>query len=130
MEGGGHCRDSCGRGPGDCGVGLEVGVLEVASEPSSVGRRVAIGIFGATVGQLLVASVATELPQFAGKGFGARLVAYPVLMLLVPAVWALRRRRRGGTEPVPWAGFGLIMAPFLIDVTGNTLPVRLARLVG
>ncbi len=94
---------------------------EVASEPCPVGCRVAIGIFIATVGQLLVASVATGLPQFAGKGFGARLVAYPVLMLLVPAVWTLRRRRRGGTEPLPWAGFALIMAPFLIDVTGNTL---------
>lgn len=94
---------------------------EVASEPCPVGRRVAIGIFVATVGQLLVASVATGLPQFAGKGFGARLVAYPVLMLLVPAVWALRPRRRGGTEPLPWGGFALIMAPFLIDVTGNTL---------
>jgi len=74
-----------------------------------------------TVGQLLVASFATGLPQFAGKGFGARLVAYPLLMLLVPAVWALRRRQRGGVSPLPWAGFALIMAPFLIDVTGNTL---------
>jgi len=42
-----------------------------------------------------------------------------VLMLAVPAAWALSRRHRGA--PAPWAGFALIMAPFLIDVTGNTL---------
>ena len=94
---------------------------EVIGEPAPVARRITVGILFATVGQLLVASFATGLPQFAGKGFGARLVAYPVLMLLVPAVWVVRRRRRGGTEPLPWAGFALIMAPFLIDVTGNTL---------
>ena len=41
-------------------------------------------------------------------------------MLLVPGVggWALRRER--GDVP-PWAAFALVMAPFLIDVTGNTL---------
>ena len=84
---------------------------EVIGERAPVARRVAIWIFVATVGQLLVASFTTGLPQFAGKGFGARLVAYPLLMLLVPAVWALWRRRRGCTEPLPWAGFALIMAP-------------------
>jgi hypothetical protein len=35
--------------------------------------------------------------------------------------WALRRRLRHETTTLPWAGFALIMAPFLIDVTGNTL---------
>ncbi|MGA8980973.1 MAG: hypothetical protein WB473_17840, partial [Pedococcus sp.] len=73
----------------------------------------------ATVGQLLVATFATGLPQFEGKAFGARLLAYPVLMLVVPAAWfALHRRRR---PAVPWGAFALVMAPFLIDVTGNTL---------
>ena len=67
------------------------------------------------------------LPQFEGKGFGARLVAYPVMMLLVPVGWvAYQRVRRpaeasNGDGSLPWAGFALIMAPFLIDVTGNTL---------
>ena len=42
-------------------------------------------ILVATVAQLLVATfVATDLPQFEGKGFGARLVAYPVMMLARP----------------------------------------------
>jgi hypothetical protein len=84
---------------------------------------VTILIFVATVGQLLLATFATDLPQFAGKGFGARLVAYPLLMLLVPAGWFLLRRLRPDTArtSVPWTAFALIMAPFLVDVTGNTL---------
>ncbi|MDQ4007086.1 MAG: hypothetical protein M3211_03180, partial [Actinomycetota bacterium] len=65
------------------------------------------------------------LPQFEGKGFGARLFAYPAMMLVVPALWAVVagvRRGRGQLRPstLPWAGFALIMAPFLVDVTGNT----------
>jgi hypothetical protein len=84
---------------------------------------VTVAVFVATVTQLLVATLASGLPQFAGKGFGARLVAYPLLMLLVPALWALARRLRREplTSAVPWSGFALVMAPFLIDVTGNTL---------
>ena len=73
----------------------------------------------ATVGQLAVATFATGLPQFEGKAFGARLLAYPVMMLVVPVAWlALHRRPRSA---VPWGAFALVMAPFLIDVTGNTL---------
>jgi uncharacterized membrane protein YjdF len=85
-------------------------------------RWVTIAIFVATVAQLLVATVfASELSRFEGKGFGARLIAYPVMMLAVPLVWAAVRSRRGSPAPLPWDGFALIMAPFLIDVTGNTL---------
>ena len=42
----------------------------------------------------------------------------------MPAVWALHARYRtaaGRGVAWPWAAFALIMAPFLIDVTGNTL---------
>lgn len=85
-------------------------------------RTAAVVIFLATTGQLVVATLASQLPQFAGKGFAARLVAYPMLMLALPAVWVLRRRlARRPRAPLPWAGFALVMAPFLVDVTGNTL---------
>jgi hypothetical protein len=98
----------------------------------SVGARtVTVLVLGATVVQLAVATFVDGLPQFEDKGFGARLVAYPVLMLLVPAAWIWARRRRGQDTPdsldpcldppLPWGGFALIMAPFLIDVTGNSL---------
>lgn len=83
---------------------------------------VAVLVFVATVGQLLVATVAgSELPQFEGKGFGARLIAYPLLMLLVPVLWLLHRCGRTSGAGVPWTAFTLVMAPFLVDVTGNTL---------
>ena len=93
----------------------------ITAKSGSAARSAAIATLVLTVGQLLVASFATGLPQFTGKGFGARLVAYPPLMLAVPVAWALHRRSHPSSEPLPWAGFALIMAPFLIDVTGNTL---------
>ena len=84
-----------------------------------------------TVAQLAVATFVDGLPQFEGKAFGARLAAYPVMMLVVPALWWLLHRREHGTgrgrsspagpPAVPWGAFALVMAPFLIDVTGNTL---------
>ncbi|TIC79771.1 hypothetical protein E8D34_14620 [Nocardioides sp. GY 10113] len=85
-------------------------------------------VLTATVGQLLLATLAPDLPQFSGKAFGARLVAYPLMMLVAPAWWWLATRpgRRAGAEPSPrptppWGAFTLVMLPFLIDVTGNTL---------
>jgi hypothetical protein len=86
-------------------------------------RRLTVAVLAATVAQLAVATFVDGLPQFEGKGFGARLVAYPLMMLAVPAAWYAARRYRGNRvdTAVPWSAFGLIMAPFLIDVTGNTL---------
>jgi hypothetical protein len=84
--------------------------------------RVAGLVLVLTVGQLLVATVfATDIPQFHSKGFGARLVLYPVMMLVVPVLWWRSDRRRPGPGTPPWAAFVWIMLPFLIDVTGNTL---------
>jgi hypothetical protein len=69
-----------------------------------------------TTAQLLVATLFPDLPQFDGKAFGSRLIAYPVMMSLPVLVWWLARRR-----DLPWLGFTLIGIPFLVDVTGNTL---------
>jgi hypothetical protein len=87
------------------------------------GKLATVLIFVATVLQLAVATFIPGLDQFEGKAFGARLIAYPLLMLVTPVAWLLVARRRGSTEPPPWTAFALIMAPFLIDVTGNTLTV-------
>ncbi len=88
-------------------------------------QRATAALFLATVAQLAVATLVPGLPQFEGKGFGARLLAYPLMMLFVPAVYAARRRyghrAAAGERALPWTGFALIMAPFFIDVTGNTL---------
>jgi hypothetical protein len=82
---------------------------------------VAAALFVLTVGQLAVATFASSLPQFEGKAFGARLVFYPCLMALLPAaVWVARRRTRPASE-FPWGASALVMAPFFVDVTGNTL---------
>ena len=85
------------------------------------GRTVFIVVFAATVGQLLLATLAPHLPQFEGKAFGARLLFSPLLLLVPPAIWSGVARRGGDTAPPPWSGFALIAAPFLVDVTGNTL---------
>jgi hypothetical protein len=74
-----------------------------------------------TVAQLGVAEWWPGIERFADKAFGARLVAYPVLMLLAPAIWWLVVRRKDRTAPPPYAAFTLIMVPFLVDVTGNSL---------
>lgn len=92
-----------------------------AGDHARTSRAVAAVLLLLTVGQLAVATFVDGLPQFAGKAFGSRLVAYPVMMLAVPAVWAVLARRRGSSAPLPWAGFAWIMLPFLVDVTGNTL---------
>jgi len=104
-------------------------------------------ILAAVIAQLAVGAV-TGADQFEGKAFGARLLAYPVLMLIVPALWwrwpvaehrfvrwyvgkrhghaaawlvRIARERLLPARTTPWAAFSLIALPFLIDVTGNTL---------
>jgi hypothetical protein len=72
-----------------------------------------------TVGQLAVATFVPGIDQFEGKAFGSRLAAYPLMMLVVPALWWLAHRSR--PTAAPWGAFALVMAPFLIDVTGNSL---------
>ena len=88
--------------------------------PDRAGLSACLVILPLTAGQLIVRTAA-DLPQAEGKGFGARLVFFPLLMLIAPTVWALVRRWRGGARPLPWTAFAFIMAPFMVDVTGNTL---------
>jgi hypothetical protein len=78
-------------------------------------------VLAGTVVQLAVAEWWPGIDRFADKAFGARLLVYPLLMLLTPALWWLVVRRRDRTASPPYAAFTLVMLPFLIDVTGNTL---------
>ena len=82
---------------------------------------VPVAVLALTVGQLAVATFVPDIEQFEGKAFGARLVAYPFMMLTVPALWWLHQRRTNATDETPWGAFALVMTPFLIDVTGNSL---------
>lgn len=75
-----------------------------------------------TVAQLAVAQWVPGIERFEGKAFGARLLLYPLLMLAVPAAWWWQARRRPPADrAVPYAAFTLVMLPFLVDVTGNSL---------
>jgi hypothetical protein len=93
----------------------------VLKEPTPRGFGVALAILGLTIAQLILATLAPDVPQFHGTLFYARLICYPVLMIATPVVWWIARRRVGSTRPMPWAGFALIMLPFLIDVSANAL---------
>jgi hypothetical protein len=84
-------------------------------------------ILAVTVILLLAAVLVPGADQFDDKGWGVRLVAYPALMLLAPAIWWPVRGRRGAA-PAPYVAFGLIMLPFLSDTTANWLD--LFRTVG
>ena len=92
---------------------------------TSTGKRsliwLPILILALTMGQLAVAQWVPGIERFADKAFGARLIAYPILMLLVPAIWwVVVKRKRPDTE-VPYLAFALIMLGFLVDTTGNSL---------
>jgi hypothetical protein len=75
----------------------------------------------ATVAQLAVATFVPGIDRFADKAFGARLAAYPLLMLLVPALWWLVVKRRERAAVPPYGAFALVMLGFLVDTTGNSL---------
>jgi hypothetical protein len=91
----------------------------------STGRRSLIWlpvlILVLTMGQLAVAEWVPGIERFADKAFGARLLAYPVLMLFVPALWWVVVRRRDRDAEPPYVAFALIMLGFLVDTTGNSL---------
>jgi hypothetical protein len=71
----------------------------------------------ATILLLAWAVLNPDLPQFSGKAFTARALAYPVALATVPVGWWLLGRSRGiGFPVVADILFGL---PFLIDVAGN-----------
>ncbi len=80
-------------------------------------------VLALTVSQLAVAQWVPGIERFEGKAFGARLLLYPVLMLAVPAAWwwAARRGSAAAGRTVPYGAFTLVMLPFLVDVTGNSL---------
>jgi hypothetical protein len=75
----------------------------------------------ATVAQLAVATFVPGIERFADKAFGARLAAYPVMMLFVPAIWWLAKGRGDRTAEPPYVAFALIMLGFLVDTSGNSL---------
>jgi hypothetical protein len=95
-------------------------VVATAEPADRRGLAAAAAIYALTVAQLAVATFVPGLPQFEGKAFGARLLAYPLIMAALPLVWWLAARRPPIAR-LPWPAFALVMSPFLVDATGNTL---------
>ena len=67
---------------------------------------------------LALALLAPDLPQFQGKAFAGRAIAYPIALLALPIGWWLFGRRR---LAFPVASDILLGLPFLIDMAGNAL---------
>jgi hypothetical protein len=85
---------------------------------SRVAMGVNVAVKGATIGLLVVALASPDLPQFQGKAFTGRALAYPIALAVVPVAWWLFGR---GRMPYPVAVDILIGLPFLIDMAGNAL---------
>jgi hypothetical protein len=87
-----------------------------------VTARTWLGIDGAvkigTIALLALAILAPDLPQFQGKAFAGRAIAYPIALAVVPIAWWLLGR---GRVPFPVATDILLGLPFLIDMAGNAL---------
>jgi hypothetical protein len=71
----------------------------------------------AVLAMLLFAATHTDWDRFAGKAMAGRAVAYPLALLVIPAVWWLWRRPR----PYPGLADLLVTLPFVVDVGGNCL---------
>lgn len=66
---------------------------------------------------ILLAVVEPDLPQFQGKAMGARLIMYPLAVLVVPVIWMILGRR----SPYPHLIDILAVLPFVNDTAGNAL---------
>lgn len=85
-----------------------------------LGKYAAIAIVVLTTLQLAVATFVSGIPQFEGKAFGSRLIAYPLMMLAVPAIWNILASKNERVVPIDWAAIAFLWAPFLVDVSGNS----------
>lgn len=91
--------------------------MQASSEPiSRPWLLVDVAIKVATVGLLAWAVLNPDLPQFSGKAFAGRALAYPIALLLLPIGWWPLGRSRMAFPVVADILLGL---PFLIDVAGN-----------
>lgn len=77
-----------------------------------------LAVKAGTIGLLAWAVLNPDLPQFSGKAFVGRAIAYPIALLVLPIAWQLFGRSRMAYPVVADILFGL---PFLIDVIGNAL---------
>jgi hypothetical protein len=77
----------------------------------------------ALIALLVFAVTHPNWPRFADKAMVARAVAYPLLVAVVPVVWAWRQRHRAGgaVSAYPSLVAFLVTVPFVVDAAGNAL---------
>jgi hypothetical protein len=81
-----------------------------------IGLPLVIGLKAMVIG-LTALGAFGGLERFEEKGFGWRLVWYPIAVLALPIVWRLFFSNRA----YPYAADALLTLPFLIDVLGNVV---------
>lgn len=102
----------------DRGVGVAAGVDRPGEGASLPWLAADIAVKVATIALLGFALLSPDLPQFQGKAFAGRAIAYPIALAAFPIGWWLMGRARIRYPTIADFLFGL---PFLIDVAGNTL---------
>ncbi|MDX6285893.1 MAG: hypothetical protein QOG53_1378 [Frankiales bacterium] len=85
--------------------------------PSLVAMNIAAKL--ALIALLAHAALFPHLPQYDGKGIGARIATYPISALLVPLIWFIRTRLGRETGAYPHLIDLCVVLPFLIDTAGN-----------
>jgi hypothetical protein len=81
-----------------------------------VGLPLVVALKSLVVGLTAFGALA-GLDRFEDKGFGWRLIFYPVAIFALPVLWRLLN----GRGPYPYLADALITLPFLVDVVGNVL---------
>ena len=81
-----------------------VGLPLVVALKTAVIGLTALGAFGG-------------LERFEEKGFGWRLLWYPIAVLALPVLWKVLKKQ----GPYPYLADALITVPFFVDVMGNVL---------
>lgn len=74
----------------------------------------------ALVAALAHGAVFSDMDRYQGKGWGWRLIFYPLSGLLVPLVWWLRGRK---PDRYPHHLDLVVLVPFLLDTLGNSFNV-------
>ncbi len=87
-------------------------------------RRLHLGVVAWLLAELAIGVVFRNTDHLAGKGMVLRAAFYPLCAVVVPAGWALRRRRVevGASRPetpFPHLAAALLVTPFALDIGGN-----------
>jgi hypothetical protein len=97
-----------------------------SSRPPAANDRRFAPMLGPLLGLKLIFALAClfvilrlDLPQFQGKAMGERMIAYPLLVAAIPAIWWWRKRTGRSAGGYPYAADFLLTLGIVLDVGGN-----------